>query len=199
MSFDVPDSKKEIAEKAQQQFETLLSNLKLNVEYMDFLYIPLKKCSSLNSDVMGDYRDTFMQFQERVKAKYDESIKAAFHCMLLMNEFGTDTPVKDMMSSFDGLIKDLEKFVNIYLSIFSNLNSPDFKKDILATTDTVRKCTNQIKQLVNDRVIQHIDDNILAKDWSSELSNKFEQEVDKKIPLVTQLYEERQRALKQRG
>jgi hypothetical protein len=48
-------------------------------------------------------------------------------------------------------------------------------------------------------VIQHIDDNILAKDWSSELSNKFEQEVDKKIPLVTQLYEERQRALKQRG
>lgn len=199
MSFDVPDSQKRIAEKAQEQFETLLSNLKLNIEYLDFLCTPLKKYDNLNMDVLSDYRETFRQFQEKVKEKYDNSIKAAFHCMLLMNEFNTDTPVKDMMSSFDGLIKNIEKYVNIYLSIFSNLNNPDFKKDIGSTTESIRKCTNQIRQLVNDRIIQHIDDNILAKDWSSELSTKFEQDVNKNVPLVTQLYEERQKALKQRG
>ena len=71
MSFDVPDSQKRIAEKAQEQFETLLSNLKLNIEYLDFLCTPLKKYDNLNMDVLSDYRETFRQFQEKVKEKYD--------------------------------------------------------------------------------------------------------------------------------
>jgi hypothetical protein len=49
---------------------------------------------------------------------------------------------------------------------------------------------------VNDRILEHIDTNILAKNWESLVNDKYQEKVKNKTPLVVQLYKERQEALK---
>ena len=100
------------------------------------------------------------------------------------------------MGSFVASVRELEKQVNILLSIFSNLNNPEFKDQLIQAIDSVKKQASQLKQLVNDRILEHIDTNILAKNWESLVNDKYQDKVKNKTPLVVQLYEERQEALK---
>jgi hypothetical protein len=79
--------------------------------------------------------------------------------------------------------------------LFSNINSPDFAPGIVPSIDAIRKQVNQIRQLVTDRILDHIDSNILAKNWASEF--KDAEKVQERVPLVVQLFRERQEALRE--
>ena len=102
------------------------------------------------------------------------------------------------MDSFMGTIRELEKYIDTYVSIFSNLNSPDFRNHLISTIDSIKKQFNQISQLVTDRVLDHIDNNILAKDWAKNVLDRVDEPLQDRVPLVVQLFRERQKALKER-
>ena len=113
-----------------------------------------------------------------------------------MSEFNTDTSTEEIMKSFVGSIRQLEKYVDIFLSIFSNISESDFRNNLISSIDSIKKQSNQVKQLVNDRVLEHIQSNILAKNWASDFSKHVQEKVDNRVPLVVELFRERQEALK---
>jgi truncated hemoglobin YjbI len=199
MSFEVPDSEKRLAEKAEERFEELLSTMKVAIEYLDLIYGPFKKHDNLDMKLIMHYRKTFRQYRDAVKRRYDKIIKMAFKCVMLMNEFAKDFAIKEIVNSFLAMVKELEKYINIFLSIFSDLSDAEFKNKLISTIDSIRKTSNQIRQVVNDRILDHIDTNILAKNWASDFSDKYQEIVEEKIPLVMQLFRERQQALSERN
>jgi DNA-binding ferritin-like protein (Dps family) len=95
-----------------------------------------------------------------------------------------------------GTIKELEKYMDTFISIFTNLNDTNFRQYLIATVDSIKKQKNQIRQLITDRILEHIDSNILAKDWADNLSEKLDKPIQERVPLVVQLFRERQEALK---
>src|SRR5690606_16634469 len=110
-------------------------------------------------------------------------------------EFSTDSSVEELMNSFVANLRELEKQVNYLLSIFSNLDSADFKDILIASIELIKKQSAQLRQLVNDRVLEYIDTNILAKNWESLVNDKFKDKIKSKTPLIIQLYRERQEKL----
>jgi hypothetical protein len=197
MNFAVPDSEKRVAEKAEEQFENLLARLKVNSEFLGAIYEPFKRHQNIDSDILLKYRKTFRDYRDEVQVKYEKALKSANKCMVLMSEFGTDTVIEKMMDSFISLIKEIEKDVNAFLSIFSNIDDPEFKTYVITCVDAIRKRSNQVKQIVNDRILDHIETNILAKNWADNLSERFQEKIKEKVPLVVQLFHERQKALKE--
>ena len=198
MNFPVPASEKKIAESAEESFDDFLSHLKLSIEYLNYLYNPLKKCSNVDLDLINQYRKTFHDYQQAVKKRYDDILKKAFHSLMLMNEFASDTVTREMMKSFEAVIKELEKLVNTFLSLFETFSEVNWKSSVISSIDAIRNKANEIHQLVNDRIYEHIDSNILAKNWANELSDQIQEKIETKVPLVRQLFEERQRALKEK-
>jgi hypothetical protein len=59
---------------------------------------------------------------------------------------------------------------------------------------------NQLDKLIRDRILEHIDSNILAKNWAKNISNRFEdsEPIEERVPLVVQLFKERQKALQEK-
>ena len=195
MSFDVPDAERRIAEKAEEQFEELSARLKLAVEHLDYLYIPFKNHNATDSDQLVEHQRVFSRYKARVKFNFERIRKKAKYCLALMSEFQTDTATEEMMKSFVGNIELVERQVNTFLSLFSNLNSPDFRQNVLSTIDAIRKTVSQLRQMINDRILDHIDTNILAKNWMSEFTGDAEHKVQEKTPLLIELFKERQKAM----
>jgi dGTP triphosphohydrolase len=195
MNFDVPDSEKRVAEKAEEYFEQLLTDITKISEYLDIIYVPFSKYQNIDTDMLVDYRRTFYQYRDQVKAKFTKVMKKSYKSIALMNEFSVDTATEELMDSFIGSVRELEKYVDTFVSIFSNLNSPEFRTYLISTIDSLKKQLNQIRQLITDRILDHIDSNILAKDWAKDLSERFEEPLQERVPIVVQLFRERQKAL----
>lgn len=196
MNVNIPDAEKKIAEQASEAFESVIAKLKLGIEHLDLLYTPFAKRESLDSEEVVENRDILRKYRDNTKNIFEDIIKHGLMAVSLMGDFSTDSDVEELMGSFVSSIKDLEKQVNYLLSIFSNLNSTEFRDSLLASIDSVKKKSSQLKQLINDRILEHIDTNILAKNWESLVNDRYQNKVKDKTPLMVQLYNERQKALK---
>lgn len=196
MSFDVPDAEKRVAEKAYESFEDLLSLLRLASTHLDIIYEPFKKLQSpVDAETIMEYRVTFRDYRDKIKENYDEIIKKAYNCALLMGEFSSDNRIVDMMNAFVSAKDDLEKQVNRLLSIFSNLNSSEFAIYLTKAIELVKKENSQLKDLINDRVLEHISTNILAKNWVNNVTDENQRKVYERLPLIVELFRERQKAM----
>jgi len=200
MHFGVPESEKRIAEKAEEYFEQLTVNMQDVKDYLDLIYIPFQKCQNVDMDMVVDYRKTFREYRDQVRIKFSNIIKKAYKCVSLMNEFSTDTATEEIMDSFIGSIRELDNYVDTFVSIFSNLNSSEFRNHLILTIESLKKQMNQLDKLIRDRILEHIDSNILAKNWAKNISNRFEdsEPIEERVPLVVQLFKERQKALQEK-
>lgn len=195
MNFDVPDSEKRVAEKVEEYLEQLIVMMQDAVEYLDLIYVPFSKYQNVDMELVTEYRKTFREYRDQVKKKFEEIITKSYKTIAMMKEFSTDTATEELMNSFLGAIRELEKYIDTFVSIFSNLSSQEFRNYLISTIDSIKKQVSQLKQLITDRVMDHIDSNILAKDWAKDLSGHFDESLQEKTPLVVQLFKERQKAL----
>lgn len=196
MSLPVPMSEKNVAKEARAQFDKILSQLSDAAQYLWIIYDPFYTVPNPDMNMVVNYRKTFRQYRDQVRFKFSQISNRADKCVVLMKEFVSDSATEEMMEAFMGMMRELQKYIDIFVSIFSNLNSAEFRNHLISTIDSIKKQMNQIRQLINDRILEHIDNNILAKDWASEISEKSDIVVEEKIPLVLQLFRERQKALK---
>lgn len=198
MHFGVPESEKRIAEKAEEYFDQLLVNIKDAKDYLDLIYVPFQKHQNIDMEMIVEYRKTFREYRDQVQLKFRNMDKKAYKCVALMNTFSTDTATEELMESFIGTIRELDKYVDTFVSIFSNLNSSEFRDHLISTIDSLKKQMNQIEQLIKDRILDHIDSNILGKNWAKDISDRFEESpIEERVPLVVQLFKERQKALQE--
>lgn len=196
MSYPIPDSEKRVAEKASEHFNNLLGRLKLATEHLDLIYDPFKKVNEIDNSLIVEYRDVFRRYRDKVQSNFEAAIKVGFKAVSLLMEVA-DPNTEQILKAFNDQIKELEEEINVFLSIFENLNSVDFKNNLISSIDSVKKTVNKTRQIINDRILEHIDTNILAKNWISDLSKKYHKDVKERVPLVVELFRERQNALRE--
>ena len=91
---------------------------------------------------------------------------------------------------------DIEKQVNRFLDLFSSLDAKDFAQTIVKAVENVKKEIAQFEQIIEDRIKNHIENNILARSWVNSISDELQQKVEKKIPLSIELVNERNESKK---
>lgn len=195
MSFDVPEAERRMAEKAYESLEDLVGLLKESNRHLDLIYEPFSKVQALDPKIVVEYRKVLRRYRNQIKENFELVLSKYNHSLKLLKPFATDTKTVEMMRSFMANIDDLKKQVNRLLQIFGDLDDDNFKDYLLKAIDSVKKKDNQLKQLINDRILEHIDTNILAKNWTSGISEQEQEIFYDKVPMVVQLFKERQQAL----
>ena len=195
MSYRVPDAEKRIAEKAAESFQELVGLLRNGNRHLTIFYIPFKQHNNYDQQEILRYRVILRRYRNQAKENFDKTLKRAYRTTLIMGEFSHDTQTVDLMSVFVSQIDDLKKQVNRFLGLFSNIGSVDFIAAVLSSIESVKKQIAQLKQTINDRILNHIDTNILAKSWTSAITDEYQNKVYEKLPLMVQLFQERQKAL----
>jgi hypothetical protein len=190
MHFEVPDSEKKMAALAQQWFEYLIAVMDETAIYLSAMHSSFKDIENPDHRLIIEYRDVFRKYRDQLLKKFQKISDAINTSVKIMKEFSVDESTEDIMISFRGYTDELLKYMDVFVSIFDDINDERFINHMIATIDSLKKQFNKVERFLLDRVLEHINQNILSDTWHTE------DDKDRKLPLVVKLFKERQKALK---
>lgn len=197
MSYEVPSEEKDKAAKIIVYFDHLLKIIKFCEEHLNLIYIPFKDNPEISSDQAWKARAALRRYRDKVADNFNIFKRQSFKCFTLLQPFTADTQIIKLSKSFVLSIDDIEKQVNRFIELFSNLEAKDFGQTVVKAIDNIKKELSQLEQIINDRIKNHIQINILARNWVDNVSDELQQKVEKKIPLSIELVNERNEKIEQ--
>lgn len=195
LSIDVPENEKDRATKIIANLDYLQKLLKSSNEYLDLIYTPFKDNSQISPEQSFKARDALRRFRDKVAEYFNTFKKQAFKCIVMLQPFSFDTQIIKISKSFILCIGDIEKQVNRFIDLFSNLEAKDFGTTVVQAIENIKKEVAQLDQIIEDRLKNHIQNNILARNWIDNVSDELETKVEKRVPQSIQMVEERQKEL----
>jgi len=199
MTYEVPSEEKDRASKIILYLDHLIKILQFCDEHLDLIYTPFKDNPEISPDQTFKARAALRRYRDKVADNFNVFKRQAFKCFLLLQPFSADTQIVKLSKSFVLSIDDVEKQVNRFLDLFSNLQSKEFGQAVVKGAEGIKKELAQLQQIVEDRIKNHIQNNILARNWVDSVSDELQQKVEKKIPLAIELVDERNEKLENRN
>jgi hypothetical protein len=192
MSYDVSDTEKNQAQQALLYFKATEKLLLQASDYLNIMNTPFKDNPDMTPEDVWKARPVIRRFRDKAIDNFDEFKKSAFQCVNLMQIFSTDTQTLKLMKSFITSIDQLEIKVNLFSELFNDLQSKDFSKDVVTHIEDIQKQCDEIDQIIDERIKAHIQENILATSWVDSISNDLQMKIEKKTPLIVDLFNRRQ-------
>ena len=173
LSFDVTDKEKETAALASEQLNIVLQYLDAAVDNLDVLYTPLKPNPEVVpvKDVLK-YRGNLMNYKNSIIQKFDIVKIEAMKAITLLNAFAKDSSILELINSFKDEIEELDQNLNDLAEGLGNYKSPEFGKTFIDVVDKIKKNVEDLERFVNERIIAHLNENILVKNWTAHFENK---------------------------
>lgn len=197
MSFDVTDAEKKIATQINQLLEQVINLLDLAQDHLELMYNPFKKYEYISPESLHENRGKLYIFKKQVKKNFDEITYVIFNVVKKLNNFNSDYHVKELINSVEKSMDNLKNEIEDYLDALDNFDAPDFRDKILTSLENSQKEMKELEKLIKERIIEYIDTNILAKNWISSTTDQFKDKLEDKVPLITELFQERQQALEE--
>lgn len=191
LSYDITDSERYQADKCIIAFNVTLKVLRSAKEYLNIMLVPFKDHSDISEDQIFQYRAALRRFRDKSIENFNEFKIAAFRCITLMEMFSSDTHIFKLKKSFISSIDTLEKKVNEFSEIFSNLKDKDFISKLVSVIETIQKECESIEDIVQNRLKSYIQDNILARNWVDDIGKKLNKTIEHKDPLMIELFKDK--------
>ena len=192
MTYEVSDAEKQQAEKALICFNHALKVLELANDHLNIMKTPFKKSPDMDSKAVLAARAAIRRFRDQSVKNFNDFKAKAFDCVNAMQEFASDTQTIKLVKSFISSIDDLEKKVNNFVDLFADLENKDFSKNVVDSIEKIQKQCDDIDEIVDERIKEHIQSNILATSWVDSISTDLQMKIEKKTPLMLDLFNKRQ-------
>lgn len=195
MTYEVSDAEKVQAEKAMLFFSHSTKLLSMASEHLNIMKTPFKNNPEMSGEDVLKARAAIRRFRDKSIENFNEFKKTAFQCVNIMKDFSSDTQTLKLMKSFISSIDDLETKVNEFSDLFIDLESKDFSTKIVEAIEDVQKECDAIEEIIEERIKNHIQSNILATSWVDSVSSDLQMQVQEKTPLILDLFNKRQEQL----
>jgi hypothetical protein len=195
-STEITDSEKQAAEEALLRLEEAIYHLKQSVEHLDVIYEPFDQHEDISTQSVVDKRGVLNRFKQASKKKFEHF---KYLCILAMQKLHMfshgDTEIQEIMGALESSINDVEERLEEFYDVLSDYESPDFRDAVLASIDSVKEKSNEMEELVYDRIIEHINTNLIGKNWMSDAKDQLNIEMEEKTPLLIELFRQRQQMM----
>jgi len=192
LTYEVTDAEKQKAEKAIIFFNRATKLLNMASEHLNIMKTPFKTNPEMDVPSVLKARAAIRRFRDRSIDNFDLFKKEAFKCINAMQEFASDTQTIKLIKSFITSVEDLETKVNELMYLFNDLEDKEFSKKVVENIEDIQKQCEDIEEIVDERIKSHIQSNILARSWVDSISNDLQTKLEKKTPLMLELFNERQ-------
>jgi hypothetical protein len=193
MSYDTSDDEKQQAEKALICFDYALKALRQAIDYLDLLGTPFKDHPDIPENEIIKYRVDLRTYRDNMIDKFNSFKRIAFQCVNQLDVFRLDTQTAKLIKSFISSIDSIEDKVNTLSKLFDNLQSSTLVSDVNTNVAELHKLTDELEEIIDDRIKGHIKGNIIGKTWLDNLRNEMKLEVNKKDPLLVELMKDEQK------
>ena len=197
MSYDVPDSEVRLAKSVVEKFKGISRALETALNKLDILYEVFKKHENISTEAIVERRGVFKgRFRMEVMEDYRTVLKRAFKAIDGLNFFAVDGDINQLISSFKGSIGELKDLVDEFTKMLrDDLEEPDLRNLVLTKIDSIRKKTKETDELIYDRIINHIEENIIRSSWANTIKDEFSYKFKEYEPYIVELYKEREGAI----
>jgi hypothetical protein len=195
MSYKVTDSEKYKAEQALIYFEEAAKLLVKASDYLNIMKTPFKDNADMTPQDIVKARAVVRRFRDKAIDNFNSFKQMAFKCVDIMQIFSTDTQTLKLIKAFITSIDELEAIVNRFANLFSDLESKNFSTDVVTNIESIQEKCDDIDDIIDERIKSHIQTNILATSWVDSISNDLQMKIEKKTPLVLDLFNARQKQL----
>lgn len=192
MNYDISDTEKMQAEHAILCFNHADKKLKVASDHLNIMKTPFKDNSEIPPKEIMNARAAIRRFRDKAIENFNDFKVASFKCVNIMQPFSSDTQTLKLMKSFISSIESLETKVNNFADLFADLESKDFVQSIVSSIEDIQKQCQEVEEIINERIKTHIQSNILAKSWVDSVSDDLQMKVQKKTPLIMDLFNKRQ-------
>ena len=197
MSLDVPTSEMKIAQRAVRKFQFLIKKMDSFDKHLDILYNPFKSHEDVSEESVVEHRAALRRYRDKINENFIEIKTFIVSCIADLNYFSSDSKFSELVKSFNDSMGDIGEILENLLSSLDNWKDKDYRNHVIECIEGVKKQTAQVEQLINDRIIEEINTNILAKNWTDTLDDKLKLSIKDKEPYISQLYKEREKKLKE--
>lgn len=195
MTYDVSDEEKMQAERALVFFNGALKLLQLASDHLDIMKTPFKNNPEMDPKEVMKARAAIRRFRDKSVENFNEFKKVSFQCVKAMQDFSNDTQTVKLMKSFISTVNELEDKVNKFVDLFTDLETKGFATNIVTAIESVQKECDDISEIIEDRIRDHISQNILATNWVDTVGDELEMKIEPKTPLILDLFNKRQEQL----
>lgn len=192
MSYDVSDEEKRSAETALIYFKAAIKELTMASDHLNIMKTPFKDNPEMSPDEVMNARAAIRRFRDTAIDNFNKFKNISFKCVQIMQGFSSDTQTVKLMKSFISSVDELEVKVNDFAELFSDLESKDFAKNVVTAIEGIQKECEDIDEIMDERIKNHIQTNILATNWVDSVSQERDEEVTEKTPLILELFNKRQ-------
>jgi len=197
MSYEISDIEKAQAEKAMIHFKASIKLLDLASEHLNIMGTPFKENPEMDAKSVMEARAAIRRFRDQSSDNFNEFKSEAFRSIKLMEMFSADTQTIKLIKSFISSVDTLEGKVNAFIDIFNDLEDKEFSKNVVEKIEDIQKECKEVEEIIDDRIMKHLQTNILAKSWVDTTSKNLQIAVEKKTPLLIDLYNKRQEQLQE--
>lgn len=195
MRYEITDAEIMRAKQALFYFKKAKNAAMSASKFLNKIKTPFKDNPEPDPEELYKERFFIRKFRDQSIDKFNKFKKIAFKCVFLMQDFSSDTQNVKIMKSFINSVDTLEDKVNKFLLLYDDLKDKDFSKKLVEKINIIQKHIEELCEIIEDRVISHIQKDILSTTWVDSVSKELNINIDKKMPLVVELYRERQKQL----
>lgn len=203
MSYEVTDDEKRQAEKAILYFNHSSKLLDLANNHLNLMKTPFKENPEMQPADVMKARAALRRFRDKSVEQFNEFKITCFKCVKVLKHFSSDTQTIKLMKSFINAVDELQIKVNEFVDLFKDLENKDFAKNAVSSMEAIQKKCKDIDNMIDERIKDHIQNNILATSWVDDVGNELQIRLDKETPIILDLYNQRQEKLndilKERG
>jgi len=192
MTYDISDAEKSKAEQALIFFRHTNKLLEMSSDHLNIMKTSFKDNPEMEPKDIVKVRSAIRRFRDKSIENFNLFKEEAFKCVNIMQSFSTDTQTLKLMKSFISSIDELENKVNKFTDLFNDLKSKSFSQNIVINIEAIQKECEDLTEIIDDRIKSHIQGNILATSWVDNVSNDLQMQIEKKTPLIMDLFNKRQ-------
>lgn len=196
LSISIPDSEKKIAGKIVMRLEKMVKKLDHLNKHLNLMYNPFKQYNTVSEDSVNKYRGPIWKFTKQIKENFEVIREIAVMVVRDMKSFSADTHIIKLISAFTDDFGDIEDQLISLTQILANWDHPNYKNNVVTAMESLKKESAEMRNLIYDRIIDHINTNILAKNWVDNAVEHMNLDLKEKEPAVSRLYKEREKKLK---
>lgn len=176
ISFQIPENELKIAAECLEYVKDFSENIVLKVkskdknkELLDIISEPFGEDVTLTQEQLKKTEKFVKLFAELYKNNIIKIKQGALHILDLMEIFNSGEKVEAILSSLFDIVDNLDKESTSLIAILDDVEDKDFQKNLVNAIKIVKKRSAQLKQLLNERLIEYLRKDILGEDWSTEI------------------------------
>ena len=192
LSFAVTDSERQSAVVVIERLNSLVGVLNNLKSKLDVLIDAFERVDSFTVEDVVKKRSVINDYIEHLYDTFDRGSKQALYAIVKLKIFEIDQSILELINALNDGVVSLKKSLDSLSDDLSDVKNVEFKNKTVAAAQNVKKEIDSLLGLVKDRIIEHINGDILAKTWTKDLSNELDLNIKKKLPLIRELYQQRQ-------